>query len=286
MVRHVYSPELRPLTRFRYENYLGLPRLQHATDSIWFADRPIAHLNVTTGTLAYTAADHLGTPFLQTDATAAVIWRAEYDPYGTVVHMRTGSESTQPLRFPGQEVVVGVAERYNVFRWYRAGWGRYTQADPLMEAAPQFWATMSETTAGTSTYAYGLNSPLRVTDPLGLAPVKNNSPAGVFWYKPDSCATTPCPIKECKPGETCNVDGIYPPNCKSNPFKIVDGCTGTIDAKGKLAVICSAVGKAAGILKGVGSDGYGQVDDVFMKNHPDWPKPNSGPGCVKKNVCN
>ena len=122
--------------------------------------------------------------------------------------------------------------------------------------------------------------------PLGLAPVKNNSPAGVFWYKPDSCATTPCPIKECKPGETCNVDGLYPPNCKSNPIKIVDGCTGTIDAKGKLKVICSAVGKAAGILKGVGSDGYGQVDDEFMKNHPDWPKPNLGPGCVKKTACN
>jgi hypothetical protein len=121
-----------------------------------------------------------------------------------------------------------------------------------MEAAPQFWATMSESTAGVSTYVYSLNNPLRVTDALGLAPVKNNSPGGVFWYKPENCTATPCPILECKPGETCDVDGLYPPDCKSKPIKIPNGCSGTVDAKGKLKVNCSLIGTIAGWVKGSG----------------------------------
>lgn len=31
----------------------------------------------------------------------------------------------------------GTEENYNVFRWYRAGWGRYTQADPLGQVEKQ-----------------------------------------------------------------------------------------------------------------------------------------------------
>ena len=49
--------------------------------------------------------------------------------------MRTG-DSHQPLRLPGQEAEQlnlgpnGMTERsYNIFRWYRGGWGRYSQGD-------------------------------------------------------------------------------------------------------------------------------------------------------------
>jgi hypothetical protein len=37
--------------------------------------------------------------------------------------------SYQPLRLPGQEGREG-SEYYNIHRWYRSGWGRYTQSDP------------------------------------------------------------------------------------------------------------------------------------------------------------
>src|ERR1043165_5621909 len=84
----------------------------------------------------YTFTDHLGTPLIQTDPTAAIVWRAEHEPYGNVYLMRKGSRADQPLRFPGQEAAMaweGSEENYNVFRWYRAGWGRYTSADPIAD---------------------------------------------------------------------------------------------------------------------------------------------------------
>ena len=45
---------------------------------------------------------------------------------------------------------------YNVFRWYRAEWGRYTQADPIgLEG-------------GWNLYRYAAANPLTYVDPLGL----------------------------------------------------------------------------------------------------------------------
>jgi RHS repeat-associated protein len=49
---------------------------------------------------------------------------------------------------------------YNIFRWYRAGWGRYTQADPLSSTGPV-----------PDLYTYGAANPLRYYDPTGLVTV-------------------------------------------------------------------------------------------------------------------
>lgn len=48
----------------------------------------------------------------------------------------------------------GAEENYNVFRWYRAGWGRYSQAD-LLGARDQI-------------YSYASDDPVIGTDPFGL----------------------------------------------------------------------------------------------------------------------
>jgi hypothetical protein len=45
-----------------------------------------------------------------------------------------------------------------IFRWYRAGWGRYTQADPLRLD-----------TRRENIYGYALGNPLRFTDRYGLS---------------------------------------------------------------------------------------------------------------------
>jgi uncharacterized protein RhaS with RHS repeats len=50
----------------------------------------------------------------------------------------------------------GTEENYNVFRWYRAGWGRYTQADPL------------GLRAGTNLFSYVNGTPNSRVDPRGL----------------------------------------------------------------------------------------------------------------------
>ena len=46
---------------------------------------------------------------------------------------------------------------YNIFRWYRAGWGRYTQRDPV------------GLIGGLNLFAYARQNPLTYVDPTGRA---------------------------------------------------------------------------------------------------------------------
>jgi RHS repeat-associated protein len=147
-----YTPELRPLN--------ASPHFGASLDVIWFGDRPVADDDPYSPSARFTFTDHSGAPILQMDAAAQVIWRAEYEPFGNVYSMRTGESQDQPLRFPGQQVAFrdgnGNEESYNIFRWYRSGWGRYTQSDPL------------GLVAGANLYAYVDGNPLNYSDPLGL----------------------------------------------------------------------------------------------------------------------
>jgi RHS repeat-associated protein len=144
-----YSPEL---------NLLGVVRDDGPNYDIdWFGSTPVAQSGG--AGVRYTFTDHLGTPVLQTDPSGAVIWRAEYDPYGDVRQMRVGTPIDQPLRLPGQELAMnseGGEESYNIFRWYRSGWGRYTQVDPIgFQGGPNL-------------YAYSFENPETFVDPFGL----------------------------------------------------------------------------------------------------------------------
>jgi RHS repeat-associated protein len=82
------------------------------------------------------------------------VWRAEYTPYGPLHTHRTGIAKHQPLRFPGQETTAGNDLSYNIFRWYRGGWGRYTQSDPIGIPGKEF--------------PYASDNPILNTDVLGL----------------------------------------------------------------------------------------------------------------------
>jgi len=77
------------------------PPITH--EYIWFAGQPIAQITTTTGDIAWYFNDHVGTPVLQTNASAEVIWRVEREPYGTPHCYRAGIERHQPLAFPRQE---------------------------------------------------------------------------------------------------------------------------------------------------------------------------------------
>lgn len=188
----IYTPELQlmAVTRDDASNVWALSAADKDIhyEIVWFAGRPIAQVTPGGPTL-YTFTDHLGTPILQTNATANVIWRAEYEPFGNVYEMREGNRTDQPLRFPGQEVAMnweGQEENYNIFRWYRSGWGRYTQADPIgvggvgvqlpdgrrkMFEQRVFEASRSKGGSGSAAmtlYGYADGDPLRRSDPLGL----------------------------------------------------------------------------------------------------------------------
>jgi RHS protein len=110
-----YTPELRLLA----ETADDVPNLWSADltipmkhQIIWFGDRPAGQVPLAGNTL-FTFTDHLGTPILQTDAAATVVWQAEYEPFGHLYTMRQdpagndiGRRTDQPLRFPGQEVAM------------------------------------------------------------------------------------------------------------------------------------------------------------------------------------
>jgi RHS repeat-associated protein len=175
---YTYSPELQLLsvTRDNGSNVWGMRLVPHALpgvkhEFVWFAGRPLVQLSpdFTDGPHWYFA-DHLGTPLLQTNLTREIVWHAEYEPYGDIWKLRAPVPASeefsapppeQPLRFPGQDVAVnweGTEESYNIFRWYRAGWGRMTQPDPI-----------GFESGDTNLYAYAGENPITFADPLGLA---------------------------------------------------------------------------------------------------------------------
>jgi len=132
---------------------------------IWFGGRPVAQETVGSSATRWTMTDHLGTPFLQMDAARAVTWRAEYEPFGRVYAYTAGSPSDpQPLRFPGQEERASSSGRsYNIFRWYRADVGQYTQVDPAGLAA------------SLNLFRYAGANPILQMDPTGLLQVDGGS---------------------------------------------------------------------------------------------------------------
>jgi RHS repeat-associated protein len=170
-----YSPDMTLLSETNVSN--AAPTV--AYDYIYFGGRPIAQSDATG--VHYTVADHLGTPLLQTDSSANVYWRAEHEPYGKVWSLRAG-DVHQPLRLPGQVAEQfdtgpnGLTERsYNNYRWYRPGWGRYTQVDPLaggfatLAFVDESLARLSDSVgSGLNLLVYAADNPLDEVDALGL----------------------------------------------------------------------------------------------------------------------
>ncbi len=157
----IYTPEMNLLAETELESgpLTHLPIVTY--EYIWFAGIPVAQVDNGT-TTHWTFTDHLGTPIIQTDSTGTMYWQAEYEPYGKVWALRTADQH-QPLRLPGQEAeqlnlgANGATERfYNVFRWYRYGWGRYSQADPIALEG------------GINLFAYVNENPVILIDPEGL----------------------------------------------------------------------------------------------------------------------
>jgi RHS repeat-associated protein len=127
---------------------------------IWLGDLPIAVLDSTTATtnLFFAHADHLKRPILLTNSSKAVVWKAIYEPFGTV-HSITGA-ATLDMRFPGQWFMLETGLAYNWHRLYDSTIGRYTQADPL-----------NVLTVGSNLYGYANQNPLKWIDPDGRNPV-------------------------------------------------------------------------------------------------------------------
>ena len=98
--------------------------------------------------------DHLGTPQVMTDNTQAVVWAADYKPFGEAT--MTTELVTNNLRFPGQYYDQESGLSYNYFRDYNPSTGRYVESDP------------SGIRGGINLYIYANANPLVSIDPKGL----------------------------------------------------------------------------------------------------------------------
>jgi RHS repeat-associated protein len=168
-----YTPELNLLSETApTSSTTATPSI--AYDYVWFGGQPLAQIENATGTIAWYFNDHLGTPIRQTDNSGHLLWHAEYEPYGTIYAIRRGEARHQPLRLPGQTAEEGSDLYQNMFRFYRAGWGRYTQVDPI------------GLTPSLNLYGYVNGNPTRFADPQGLMRVDS------------SCLDCPCKNKMMK----------------------------------------------------------------------------------------
>jgi RHS repeat-associated protein len=97
--------------------------------------------------------DHLATPQKMTDSSGAVVWSADYKPFGEATI--TVSTITNNLGFPGQYRDAETGTLYNYFRDYDTALGRYKQADPI------------GLRGGVNLFTYTRNNPIRYSDPTG-----------------------------------------------------------------------------------------------------------------------
>ncbi|MDX2029027.1 MAG: RHS repeat-associated core domain-containing protein, partial [Blastocatellia bacterium] len=121
--------------------------------------------------------DHLGSGRKMTDATGAVKYRAEFDPYGQLVlsWSASGYDNLNSKRFTGYERDTAAGLDYANARMYSAsGAGRFMQADPIGLKAANKNNPMS-----LNLYTYVNNDPINGVDPTGTllaAPEENNDP--------------------------------------------------------------------------------------------------------------
>ncbi|MBI5506118.1 MAG: hypothetical protein HY899_15085 [Deltaproteobacteria bacterium] len=124
---------------------------------IWLDDTPVAlidHTGAGDAQLLAIHTDHLRRPQKLTDASQALVWDGQFDPFGE--EYAVASTTDMPLRFPGQEWDAATALSQNWNRDYDPTLGRYIESDPI------------GLMGGVNRYAYVESNPMYWADPTGL----------------------------------------------------------------------------------------------------------------------
>ncbi|HQZ83361.1 MAG TPA: RHS repeat-associated core domain-containing protein [Pyrinomonadaceae bacterium] len=118
--------------------------------------------------VSYLTTDHLGSPRVVTDERGSVTSRRDFTAFGeeSFTAQRTqglGYQRTEVRQnYTGYEKDAETGLEFAQARYYNPAHGRFTSVDPLTASAsirdPQTF----------NRYSYGLNSPYKFTDPLGL----------------------------------------------------------------------------------------------------------------------
>ncbi len=122
-------------------------------DYVWLNGRLIGR--VAGGQVDAIHDDQVGRPEAMTNASQAVVWRAQNFPFTQNV---TVASVTLNLGFPGQYYDAETGDWNNGFRDYSSALGRYIESDPI------------GLMGGMNTYAYVGDNPISNADLLGLCP--------------------------------------------------------------------------------------------------------------------
>jgi RHS repeat-associated protein len=189
---------------------LGGQRISRILDSverdyIWLGSSLVAYYDGPTGDPVHVLTNHIGFPLMAVDASGTSVWEPLAEPYGELIG--PFSKTFDPgLRYPGQwqddpevegtcvgdlctmpgplEASASMFE--NGYRWYRAAWGRYTQADPVGERRPIIRPGSSKSSRskspGENLFQYVRNSPYVSIDFFGLCESCDYCPSGIWKY--------------------------------------------------------------------------------------------------------
>ncbi len=212
---------------------------------IYLNSAPLA--KIAGGNVFFFHNDDRDTPQKMTDSTGAVVWSAEYKPFGEVT-IDPSSTITNNIRSRGEYYDAETGLLYNYFRDRNPVDGHYLEADPIgiLGGTNHLYATLG-------------NNPINFIDPLGLARSGGES-TSYFWGDCSADETAECAascaeqnkeIESCKwkysfrntirngevvpaiyklpNGMSCSCkDKEDPPQCKPIPFIIPGGAPGPI----------------------------------------------------------
>jgi RHS repeat-associated protein len=105
---------------------------------------------------------HLGSGYKLTNASGAVVYRGEFDPYGQTL-LETGSTTLNSHKFTGYEKDQSTGLDYAEARMYAGSRGRFTKPDPQWLSAASARRPQS-----LNRYSYVNNDPVNFVDRTGL----------------------------------------------------------------------------------------------------------------------
>jgi len=120
--------------------------------------------------------DAVGSPVAMTDSTGAVVWEADYQPFGDEWNL--SETKTNAHRFTGKERDAETGLHYFGARHYDANLGRFISIDPaLISGRPASTLTIPQQH---NFYAYAINNPYRYVDPDGEFAIAIGAIVGAF----------------------------------------------------------------------------------------------------------
>ena len=112
--------------------------------------------------------DALGSPVAMTDASGAVVWRAEYEPFGDPASLSETVPNSH--QFIGKEYDLETGLLNFGARYYDAGIGRFLSVDPaLLSGRPNSALKIPQRL---NSYSYSANNPYRYLDSNGNWPTR------------------------------------------------------------------------------------------------------------------